>query len=594
MEASQSTAREILCLYAIEDKRGFEELSKHLYNLNGIRDIQNTPPGKPPKQEQSKLINQAKLIIMLISPDLLSSLREEASTALKQAKEGNAELIPILYKTVDLGGTDLAELQLLPRNGEALAQREGDNRNKAWKEIAQEIRKIWEALDAGSGTEEKEKTTVNAGQSDAHRSQQQEQDPTRPATVFISSAGDAGKNREQLELMLRLRGLKLWHRDSEDLPFLGIREKATERAVSELADAYLLYLTPEALKKPQLWPSEARAALQRQESEPEFPIVLILQGVSRKRVQSALAKIDLEKLTSFIGSELEPEVSQQEVVSGKLRSLARKILREAFRQRRVRAGENHEIWIGLRTFVFGEGSPRLDLSVDARKLFLEDENRNVRRVTPVAEWRNLIVPALEDIEGLLAVLGLDSRGSLKVPIKAALSLDYLFGFIFRSVRLEVRDEKEGQYWDSKGPQDDSTPLKYDESIQEGDPRTAIVAISISNNIENDLNLYMQRAENRINYSRFIHYWMPEGVDHTRGVRDGSHALAIARQIGRDLRRLRSQGITHIHLFSSLPAGLAVLIGQQFNANVFGPISLYDFFGDQYHYVFTLNQQEERL
>ncbi|WP_069802929.1 SAVED domain-containing protein [Thermogemmatispora onikobensis] len=589
MGASQSIAGEILCLYASEDKRGFEELSKHLYNLNRIRDIQDTLPGKPPKQEQSKLINQAKLIIMLISPDFLFSMGEVASMALKRATSGEAELIPILYKTVDLGGTDLAELQLLPRNGEALAQREGDNRNKAWKEIAEEIRKIWEALDAGSGTEEKERTTMDAGQSEAHRSQQ-EQDPTRPATVFISSAGDAGKNREQLELMLRLRGLKLWHRDSEDLPFLGLREKAAERAVSELADAYLLYLTPEALKKPQLWLPEAHAALTRHESELGFPIVVILQGVSRKRVQNALAKVSLGKLTNFIADEPEPEVSQQEVVSGKLRSLARKILREAFRQRRVRAGENHEIWIGLRTFVFGEGSPRLDLSVDARRLFLEDENRDVRRVPTVAEWQDLIVPALQDIKGLLTAIGPGSGESLKVPIKAVYSLTYLFGFIFQGMRLQVRDEARQQYWDNEGPQSDSSPLTCDESIQEGDPQTAVVAISISNNIENDVKVYMQQAGNKIDYSCFIHYSMPEGVDHTRGVRDGNHALAIARQIGRDLRRLRSQGIAHIHLFSSLPAGLAVLIGQQLNASVFGPVSLYEF-SAAYRYAYTLNQKE---
>jgi hypothetical protein len=592
MARSQSIAGEILCLYAHEDKRGFEELSKHLHHFNEISGIQDIAPGKLTKLERIRLIDQARLIIMLISPALLSSLGEEASMAVKRATSGEAELIPIRYKTVDLGGTDLAELQLLPRDGNAVAHREGDKRNKAWKEITEEIRKICEALDAGSSTEEKERTTMNAGPSEAHRSQQQEQDPTRPATVFISAATDAGKNREQLELMLRLRGLKLWHRDSEDLPFLGIREKAAERAVSELADAYLLYLTPEALKKPQLWLLEAHAALKRHENEPGFPIVVILQEVSQKRAQNALEKFGLGKLTNFIGGELEPGVSQQEVVSGKLRSLARKILREAFRQRRARAGENHEIWIGLRTFVAREGSPRLDLSVDARKLFLEDENRNERRIMTVAEWQNLIVPALEDITSLLVDSGLDSGRSLKVPIKAAHSLDYLFGFIFRSMKLEVRDEKEKQYWDSEGPQGDPAPLNCDESIQKGDPQTAVVAISIANGIKKVVEAYTQQAENKIDYSRFIHYSIPEGVDHIRGVRDGSHALAIARQIGHDLRCLRNKGIFHIHLFSALPAGLAVLIGQQFNANVFGPISLYDFFGNQYHYIFTLNQRGE--
>jgi hypothetical protein len=590
MEASHTANLEILCLYDRDDNSGFEELKKHLYTFN-VKDIQNIQPGKPVKEERSRLINQARLIIMLVSPNLLSSLGEEVNMALERARSEKAKLILISYKTVALEGTGLAGLQLLPRDGKALKQR--DDRDEAWAGIAKEISRLWQglvALGPCSSTEEKERTTVNAGPSDAHRSQQQEQDPTRPATVFISPAGDAGKNREQLELMLRLRGLKLWHRDSEDLPFPG---QAAERNVSELADAYLLYLTPEALKKLQLWLPEARAALQRHENEPGFPIVVILQGVSRQSALRALGKVGLSKLNDFVWEELQPQAGSQREADHTLRQLARRILREAFRQRRVRAGENHEIWIGLRTFVAGEGSPRLDLSVDARRLFLEDENREVRRVPTVAEWQDLIVPALQDIKGLLTAIGPGSGESLKVPIKAVYSLAYLFGFIFQMMRLQVRDETRQQYWESEGPQDDSSPLTCaKESIEKGDPQTAVVAISIANDIENDVKVYMQQAENKIDYGRFIHYSLPEGADHLRGVRDGSHALAIARQIGRDLRRLRRQGIAHIHLFSSLPAGLAVLIGQQFNANVFGPISLYDFFGNQYHYIFTLNQRGE--
>ncbi|RAQ96007.1 hypothetical protein A4R35_10720 [Thermogemmatispora tikiterensis] len=586
MEASRSTALEILCLYASEDKQGFEQLSKHLHHINEINDIQNISPGKPVKPERSRLINQARLIIMLVSPDLLSSLREETSMALERAKSGKAALIPILYKTVALRSTDLAELQLLPRNGVAVTQREGDDRNQAWTEIAEEIQKIWQELAATAPSVVGEKAGTAASVHQNAPVQGQEQDPARPATVFISSAGDAGENREQLELMLRLRGLKLWHRDSEDLPFLGIWEKAAERAVSELADAYLLYLTPEALKKPQLWLPEARAALQRHENAPEFPIVVILQGVSRKRAQNALAKVSLGKLNDFVWEEL-----QSQAVDQKLQQLARRILREAFLQRRVRAGENHEIWIGLRTFVSGEDSPRLDLSVDARGLFLRDERSDVRRVPSLAEWQNLIVPALQDIKGLLAGVGPGSGESLKVPIKAVYSLAYLFGFIFQGMRLQVRDEARQQYWDSEGPPSDSIPLTCDESSREGDPHTAIVAISISNDVRKGIETYLHQAEDKINYSRFIHYSMAEEVDHTRAVKDGSHALAIARQIGRDLRRLRSQGIVHIHLFSSLPVGLAVLIGQQLNASVFGPVSLYEYSSGNYCYTCTLNQKE---
>jgi hypothetical protein len=578
MGASQSTALEILCLYAREDKRGFEELNKHLYNFNEISDIQNIAPGKPVEQERIRLINQAKLIIMLISPDFLFSMGEVASMALKRATSGEAELIPILYKPVDLGGTDLAELQLLPRNGEALAQREGDNRNKAWKEIAEEIRKIWEALDAGSGTEEKERTTVNAGRSEAHRSQQQEQDPTRPATVFISSAGDAGKNREQLELMLRLRGLKLWHRDSEDLPFLGLREKAAEQAVSELADAYLLYLTPEGLKKPQLWLPEAHAALKRHENELGFPIVVILQGISRKRAQNALAKVSLGKLTNFIADELEPEVSQQEVVSGKLRELARKILREAFRQRRARAGADHAPWIGITHFQDREITKRLDLELNWYNFFLGKE-----RLPDEQEWNNWLWPALADVKELLSKQ--TTVRTLYLALKAIIPVGFAIGLMFKEptgFKLAIKNSgpasteaAEEKYWHTILPESDMQQLRLIPNYNlGGDPSTAVVEIAISPPFDPQvITNYLDR--HGISYGYRQRY---EIRTEKKSIGE-QEAQSMMYEIRKGLRLLSQrfgagEHIKHIHLFAAMPIALAVMIGYQLNTLV--PITVYEY------------------
>nr|BBH94815.1 hypothetical protein KTA_30140 [Thermogemmatispora argillosa] len=585
MGTNQSKTFEILCLYANDSKRGFDDLKKHFSNFGEIGDIQNISPGKPVKEERIRLINQARLVILLISPELSDSLREEASMALEQARSGKIEIIPILYKTVALEGTDLDGLQRLPRDGKALTQHEGDDRNRAWKEIAEEIQKIWRglvaSLDAGSGAEKKEKTTMKAGQSEAHQSQQQEQDPTRPATVFISSAADAGKNREQLELMLRLRGLKLWHRDSEDLPFLGIREKAAERAVGTLADAYLLYLTPEALKRPQLWRPEAHAALQRQQSEPEFPIVLVLQGVSRKRAQNALEKVGLGKLISFIGGELEPEESDQQAVDGKLRLLARAILRQAFHQRqhRARAGTDYMPFIGITHFQDRESARRLDLELDWYDFF-----QGKSKLPNEQEWNRWLWPALADLKALLSKH--TTARTLYLALKAIIPVGFAIGLMFKEptgFKLAIKNSGpasaeavEEKYWHTMLSDSDSQQLRLIDSYNPGgDPSTAVVEIAISppfspQVITSYLDLhgisygYRQRYEIRTDKKSI----------------DEQEAQSMMYEIRKGLRLLphrfgpAGEHIKHIHLFAAVPIALAVMIGYQLNTLV--PITVYEY------------------
>ncbi len=50
------------------------------------------------------------------------------------------------------------------------------------------------------------------------------------------------------------------------------------------------------------------------------------------------------------------------------------------------------------------------------------------------------------------------------------------------------------------------------------------------------------------------------------VKDASHAIAMAQQIGKELRILcDNKVISHLHLFAALPVELAVMVGHQLNA-----------------------------
>jgi len=49
---------------------------------------------------------------------------------------------------------------------------------------------------------------------------------------------------------------------------------------------------------------------------------------------------------------------------------------------------------------------------------------------------------------------------------------------------------------------------------------------------------------------------------------------MAHQIGKELRGLSGKGVSQIHLFTAIPAALAVLIGHQFNAIC--PVTVYEY------------------
>ncbi|MBX5459020.1 MAG: SAVED domain-containing protein [Thermogemmatispora sp.] len=581
MGASQSTDTEILCIYASEDKNGFEELKDHLYNFREVKDIiRAIPPGKPALEERNRLINQARLIIILVSPDLLSSQEQAVSMALGQASDGKAQIIPILYRPVNLEGSGLADLQLLPHDGKAI--KESAHRDQIWANIAGEIKKTWQELvaSAPSAVGEKARTAVNVSQTAPK--QAQEQDPTRPATVFISSAGDARKNREQLELMLRLRGLKIWHRDSEDLPFLGSREKVAERAVSELADAYLLYLTPEALKKPQLWLPEARAALQRHEQTSEFPIVLILQGVSQKRVQIALEKVSLGKLSDFVWEELQSQSdSRQGAVDQALRRLARRILREAFlqRQRRARAGTDYTPFIGITHFLDRETTRRLDLELDWYDFF-----QGKGRLPSEQEWNTWLWPALADLKELLSKH--TTARTLYLALKAIIPVGFAIGLMFKEptgFKLAVKNSGpasteavEEKYWHTVLPESDIQQVRLIDSYNPGgDPSTAVVEIAISPPFGPQvITSYLDL--NGISYGYRQRY---EIRTEKKSIGE-QEAQSMMYEIRKGLRLLpqrfgpAGEHIKHIHLFAAMPIALAVMVGYQLNTLV--PITVYEY------------------
>jgi hypothetical protein len=91
----------------------------------------------------SDLLEQAQIILLLVSQDFLSSddlYEKQLKPALKMQQEKRARVVPILLHSTGWKDTDLGGLVVLPRNNKPVA--EWPNQDRAFVEIAEEIKMI--------------------------------------------------------------------------------------------------------------------------------------------------------------------------------------------------------------------------------------------------------------------------------------------------------------------------------------------------------------------------------------------------------------------------------------------------------------------
>src|SRR5436305_6728535 len=139
----------IFSSYVDQDKELYDELEKHLSLLQRegtitIWDHRNIKAGANTKQVSSEQLEVAQIILLLISPDFLTSdaAYDEMQQALRRQKTDLAYVIPILLRPVDLKCTLFTDLQVLPRNSQPVTT--WTDRDQAFAHIAKEIRLVVE------------------------------------------------------------------------------------------------------------------------------------------------------------------------------------------------------------------------------------------------------------------------------------------------------------------------------------------------------------------------------------------------------------------------------------------------------------------
>src|SRR5712692_8708249 len=123
-----STPVEVFYAYAHEDEALRDTLEKHLSVLHRQGLISHWSdrhilPGTNWAQAIDEQVEQASIILLLISPDFLASdycYDVEMRRALERHDRGEACVIPIILRPCDWRTSPFARLQCLPHNGKAV------------------------------------------------------------------------------------------------------------------------------------------------------------------------------------------------------------------------------------------------------------------------------------------------------------------------------------------------------------------------------------------------------------------------------------------------------------------------------------------
>lgn len=135
------------------DEKLQQQLEKHLGVLKRQGKIahwhkRNILAGQISSEEVSKHLNSAQIILLLISPDFVSSddcWDIEMERALERQKEEKTLVIPVLMRPIDYKEAPFSNLRVLPKNGKPITS--WDNQDEAFADIAYNIRLLAEKFE---------------------------------------------------------------------------------------------------------------------------------------------------------------------------------------------------------------------------------------------------------------------------------------------------------------------------------------------------------------------------------------------------------------------------------------------------------------
>ena len=144
--------------YAREDVSLYEELERHLRHLCRFLGVVVwhaglAPPGANVARETSKRLDEANIIVVLVTANYLSSdllYFGELSRAMERHDSDDARVIPIIVRHCDWDIAPFAKLKPLPTGGKPVSA--WSDRDEAWTDVAKGIRQAIEEFSRGEET----------------------------------------------------------------------------------------------------------------------------------------------------------------------------------------------------------------------------------------------------------------------------------------------------------------------------------------------------------------------------------------------------------------------------------------------------------
>ncbi len=384
-------------------------------------------------------------------------------------------------------------------------------------------------------------------------------DHSRPSTAFLSYKREDAEQVKSLQQHLKARGVRAW-RDITDIILGGFTEDEIVQAIKQESDAFVIYITPECLQSGFIWEVEVPAALQRWEQDHAFNIIPILQGVTFAQIQQNSVARGYRSLAQFNAVLLPDPVLDKEQFNKEMRKIAERILKAtyALRLRRVGADRTNEPYINFHTFDYEPPASSIDLDLDWTEFF---EGKD--EVPTGDEWEDILLPALDDVKNMLSAKT-PSR-QLHIYLNARLPAAIALGAALpATAHLALLLHGNHGTWSTTGTPNDPTPLRLLPFSDKGDAHAALVEIAISRNTAPGIAQSLPSLG--LSFKHHVRFEPKDEPPNSDAVKDASHDLAMARQIGKELRDLcDNKGISHLHLFAALPMELAAMVGHQLNA-----------------------------
>src|SRR5215207_8492878 len=146
--------------YSHEDKRHLTKLHQHLSLLRNQGKLdawhdRQIDPGQEWEQAIDDRLYSDKIILLLVSPSFMASKycwEKEMKVAIGRHDAGDAIAIPIIVRDCDWKTAPFGKLEALPEKGKAVTL--WSNRDSAWRNVAEGIRRILESIHSEHGAQE--------------------------------------------------------------------------------------------------------------------------------------------------------------------------------------------------------------------------------------------------------------------------------------------------------------------------------------------------------------------------------------------------------------------------------------------------------